>query len=81
MIINLCRIIFNIPLFCNYHKLKTRKSGRIRYVELHLVFPENKSIKDAHDICDKIEYEIKQDLNYSEIMIHLESYEKTYNCD
>ncbi|EKQ57666.1 MULTISPECIES: cation diffusion facilitator family transporter [Clostridium] len=68
-------------VFCNYHKLKTRKSGRIRYAELHLVFPEDKSIKDAHDICNKIEHDIKQDLNYSEIMIHLESCEKICTCD
>ncbi|WP_459482429.1 cation transporter dimerization domain-containing protein [Clostridium saccharoperbutylacetonicum] len=35
----------------------------------------------AHDICDKIEHDIKQKLKYSEIMIHLESCEKTCNCD
>lgn len=68
-------------LFCNYHKLKTRKSGRTRYAELHLVFPENKSIKEAHDICDKIEHDIKQDLSYSDVMIHPEAFEKTCNCD
>lgn len=67
-------------VFCNYHDLKTRRSGRTRYAELHLVFPENKSIKAAHDICDKIEYDIKQDLNYSELMIHVESCEKTCSC-
>lgn len=60
-------------IFCNFHKLKTRKSGRIRYIELNLVFPENKSIKNAHDI--------KKELNYSEIIIHLGSCEKICNCD
>ena len=67
-------------VFCNYHDLKTRKSGRIRYIDLHLVFPENKSIKEAHDICDKIEQNIEQSLKYAEVMIHLESSEKTCNC-
>lgn len=66
--------------FCNYHNLKTRKSGRTRYVELHLVFPEDKSIKEAHDICDKIEYDISQNLKYADIMIHLEAPEKPSNC-
>jgi len=67
-------------VFCNYHDLKTRKSGRIRYIDLHLVFPENKSIKEAHDICDKIEHDIEQILKYAEVMIHLESSEKACNC-
>lgn len=67
-------------IYCNYHDLKTRKSGRIRYVDLHLVFPENKSVKDAHDICDKIEYDIKQVLNYTEIMIHLECSQEKCDC-
>lgn len=67
-------------VFCNYHNLKTRKSGRIQYIDLHLVFPENKSIKEAHDICDRIEQNIKQVLKYAEVMIHLEASEKARNC-
>ena len=68
-------------IYCNYHNFKTRKSGRDRYIELHLVFPENMRIKDAHDVCDKIENDIKESLNHSEIMIHLESSESNLNFD
>lgn len=67
-------------VYCNYHMLKTRKSGRIRYIDLHLVFPGNKSVKDAHDICDKIETDIGQALKYARVMIHLESSEKSCDC-
>lgn len=67
--------------YCNYHDFKTRKSGRVRYIELHLVFPENMKIKDAHDVCDEIENDIKNSLDHSEIMIHLESSENSRNCD
>ncbi|EKQ56690.1 MULTISPECIES: cation diffusion facilitator family transporter [unclassified Clostridium] len=69
------------PIFCNFHNFKTRKSGRIRYIDLHLVFPENMTIKEAHDICDKIEKDIEESLNHTEIMIHLESCEKRCNSD
>lgn len=68
-------------IYCNYHNFKTRKSGRVRYIELHLVFPENMRIKDAHDVCDKIENDIKNSLDNSEIMIHLESSEISSSCD
>ncbi|OOP74289.1 cation diffusion facilitator family transporter [Clostridium beijerinckii] len=67
--------------YCNYHNFKTRKSGQVRYIELHLVFPENMRIKDAHHVCDEIEDDIKKSLNHSEIMIHLESSENNSNCD
>ncbi|OOM09275.1 cation diffusion facilitator family transporter [Clostridium saccharobutylicum] len=66
-------------VYCNYHDLKTRKSGRIRYIELHLVFPANKLIKDAHDICDEIENDIGNALSFTHVMIHLESCDKV--CD
>ena len=66
-------------IYCNYHDLKTRKSGRNKYVDLHLVFPDNKSVKDAHDICDEIENGIEKSLKHTNVMIHLESCGKT--CD
>jgi cation diffusion facilitator family transporter len=68
-------------IYCSYHNFKTRKSGRVRYIELHLVFPENMTVKDANDICDKIETDIKKSLVNSEIMIHLESSKSSYSCD
>ena len=65
--------------YCDFHKLRTRKSGDRRYVDLHLVFPQNMSVKNAHDICDKIENEIKSSLKNTECMIHLESCDN--NCN
>jgi cation diffusion facilitator family transporter len=63
-------------IYCNFHNLRTRKSGRTKYIDLHLVVPENMSIKDAHNICDSIENDIENKLKFTEVMIHLESCEK-----
>ncbi|MDS0526580.1 cation diffusion facilitator family transporter [Clostridium sp. SHJSY1] len=60
-------------IYCDFHNLRTRKSGNIKYIDLHLVFPENMSVKSAHDICDKIEYDLESSLKKTEVMIHLES--------
>lgn len=65
--------------YCNYHNFKTRKSGRIRYIDLHLVFPEEMTIKEAHNICDDIEKDIENSLGHTQIMIHLESCEEHCN--
>lgn len=63
-------------IYCNYHNLRTRKSGRTKYIDLHLVVPENMNIKDAHNICDTIENGIENTLRFTEVMIHVESCEK-----
>lgn len=63
-------------VYCDYHNLRTRKSGRLKYIDLHLVFPENMTIKDAHDLCDVIENDIEKLLANTEILIHIESCKK-----
>jgi cation diffusion facilitator family transporter len=65
-------------IYCNFHDLKTRKSGSTKYIDLHLVFPEDMSIKDAHDICDQIESELENLLKNTDVMIHIESC--THEC-
>ena len=65
-------------VYCDFHDLKTRKSGSTKYIDLHLVFPEDMSIKDAHSICDEIEDELEHLLKHTNVMIHIESC--THEC-
>jgi len=55
-----------------FHKLKTRKSGPYRFVEFHLLVPENMSVKDSHDITDRINADIKSYLPQTTVNIHIE---------
>ncbi|URZ04600.1 cation diffusion facilitator family transporter [Clostridium felsineum] len=66
-------------LFCDLEKLKTRKSGATRYVDLTIVFPGNISLKEAHGICDILEEEITKSLKRTEVMIHSEACGKSCN--
>lgn len=75
------KIIKYSDVYCNYHNLKTRKSGHMRYIDLHLVFPDETTIKQAHDICDSIEQDIEQSLKHTDIMIHMEASEQASNCE
>lgn len=68
-------------VYCNYHELKTRKSGSTRYIDMHLVMPNNMSVKEAHSICDEIEEDINKSLNNSQVMIHVESCPNECGCD
>jgi len=55
-----------------FHKLRTRRSGSHHYVDLHLVFDREISLERAHEICDRLEADIKNRLPGSSIVIHAE---------
>ena len=56
-----------------FHDLRTRKAGNHRYVDFHLNVPATFSVKEAHDLCDKIEDAIKCKLGHTEVNIHVET--------
>ncbi len=55
-----------------FHKLRTRRSGRQRYVELHLIVDAGRSVREMHAICDRIEKDIVEALPGAEVTIHVE---------
>lgn len=59
-------------LFSEYHELKTRRSGNMIFSELHLVVSDTMTVKEAHDIADHLEIEIKQGLPDVNLTIHIE---------
>ncbi len=56
----------------DFHNLRTRKSGSQRFIDLHLVMPNNASVEEAHNICDRIEQDIEAKLPHSIVTIHVE---------
>lgn len=58
-----------------YHALKTRSSGRQKYIELHLLLPGQSSVQQAHDLCCQIEEAILAKIPQAQITIHIEPLE------
>lgn len=58
--------------FVEFHELRTRRSGRTRFVELHLVLSGQVPLEEAHRLCDHLEGDIQKSLPHSSITIHLE---------
>lgn len=56
----------------SFHKLRTRKAGSQRYIDLHLVMPKNTSIEEAHRMCDHLEQDIENRLRHTSVTIHVE---------
>jgi cation diffusion facilitator family transporter len=60
-----------------FHDLKTRRAGTVRFAEFHLVVPATMSVSVAHDICDKIENELVEKMNGISVLIHVEPEDKS----
>ena len=54
------------------HDVRTRHAGRVTFIDFHLVVPGNMSVARAHDICDRIEHAVKQEMGEAVITIHVE---------
>ena len=55
-----------------FHDLKTREAGSVRFAEFHLVVPAGMTVSDAHDICDRIENGLKAAIADISVLIHVE---------
>lgn len=55
-----------------YHHFRTRRSGSYKYLDFHLEVPQDMTVKRAHDLCDEIELDIKEQINLIDINIHIE---------
>lgn len=63
-------------IYCDFHDLRTRKSGKIKYIDLHLVFPKETSVETAHSLCSNIEEDIEKTLKNAQILIHIDPCDK-----
>lgn len=65
-------IILSDKRVLGFHDLRTRRSGAIRFIQLHLELDDHLSFLDAHDITDALEKRLKQAFPVVDIVIHHE---------
>jgi cation diffusion facilitator family transporter len=65
-------LLEHLPEFVAYHKLRTRKGGDQRFIDLHLVMKADTSVEDSHKVADHLEHEIKKRLPHASVLIHVE---------
>ncbi|MBF0299377.1 MAG: cation transporter [Oligoflexia bacterium] len=78
----------NSDLFIEFHKLRSRKAGSERFVDLHLVVPQHWNTEKTHSISHMLEQKIAQLLPNTQLIIHIEPCKKKnkncvkkFNCD
>jgi len=60
-----------------FHRLRSRKSGSVRFIDLHLVVPRKWSIEEAHNLSDAIESRILEALPNTQVIIHIDPCNKS----
>ena len=56
----------------NYHDLRTRVAGNYKFIDLHIQIPEDVSVGNAHQYCDRIENELTKAHENLTVTIHVE---------
>jgi cation diffusion facilitator family transporter len=58
------------------HDIRTRRGGRMTFIEFHLVVPGAMPVSESHAICDRIEKALRNAVPDIHIAIHVEPEEK-----
>ena len=60
------------PEMVGYHKLRARRAGNRRYVDLHVQFRSGTTLEDAHSLAHRLRSAIEEEIPDSEVLIHVE---------
>ncbi len=60
------------PRVLDFHRLRSRKSGSDRHVDLHVVLPAKLSLGEAHDIAHALEKAVERLLPRTHAVIHVD---------
>ena len=63
------------PEMVGYHKLRARRAGARRYIDLHVQFRSGTTLEDAHSLAHRLESAIESEIPDSEVLIHVEPQE------
>lgn len=68
-------ILTNHPDVLGHHRLRSRLSGNMRYVDMHIVVPNEWSVTQAHNVADELEKSIGFELSPAQVVIHVDPFD------
>jgi len=60
------------PEVAGYHKLRARRAGSRRYIDLHVQYRSGTSLERAHELAHRMRDEIEAAIRRAEVLIHVE---------
>lgn len=52
------------------HELRTRQSGLVRFIQMHIELDKNTTLEKAHGTADEVEIAIKRAIDNADVIIH-----------
>ena len=69
------------PELIGFHKLRARRAGSRRYIDLHVQFRDGTSLRRAHEVSHELQAAIAGRLRGTDVLIHLEPEEYADRVD
>jgi cation diffusion facilitator family transporter len=63
---------YGAPEVSGFHKLRARRAGSRRHVDLHVQFREGTTLERAHEVSHELQAAIQHQLRDADVLIHLE---------
>jgi ferrous-iron efflux pump FieF len=64
-----------------FHDLRTRRSGSLKFIDLHLEVTSDKSFVRAHDLTERVIRALEREIPRSRVQIHTDPAEKMMNAE
>jgi len=58
----------------NYHRLRTRRAGSLRHMDVHILLDDALSFSQSHAIAEDVEHSIRGALPGTDVIVHAEPY-------
>lgn len=59
----------------HFHALRTRMAGRRTFISVHVLVPGNWSVKQGHDLAERVEQDLRDGFEQATVFTHLEPIE------
>lgn len=64
------------PRVLNYHRLRTRRAGSQRHMDVHILLDDSLSFSQSHAIAEDVENAIRGALPNTDVIVHAEPYQE-----
>ena len=66
----------SLPAGTDFHALRTRQAGASKFADFHLLVPGAMSVRDAHEVAERVEAALRAALPRVAVTIHIEPIEE-----
>lgn len=60
------------PTVRSFHRVRTRKAGAARFIDMHLVVDSEMSVEESHDLTDQVSTDVEARFPGVDVLVHIE---------